>query len=56
MRIMRGIRHAQRVDVDGPHLLPKTRPHECAAAALKLIRSAQTAGPALAGPVIKLWP
>jgi hypothetical protein len=50
---MRGIRHAQRVDVDGPHLLLKTRPQECAAAVLKFIRSAQTAGPAVAGPALK---
>jgi pimeloyl-ACP methyl ester carboxylesterase len=39
MRIMRGIRHAQRVDVDGPHLLLKTRPQECAAAVLSFIRA-----------------
>src|SRR5580698_5589674 len=52
MRIMRGIRHAQRVDVDGPHLLLKTRPQECAAAVLKFIRSVQTAGPAITGPAL----
>ena len=50
MRIMRGIPHAQRLDVDGPHLLLKTRPRECAAAVLKFIREEQTAGPAFAGP------
>jgi hypothetical protein len=33
----RGIRHAHRVDVDGPHLLLK-RPQECAVAALGFIR------------------
>jgi pimeloyl-ACP methyl ester carboxylesterase len=38
IRIMRGIRQAQRVDVDGPHLLLKTRPQECAAAVLSFIR------------------
>ena len=38
MRIMRGIPHARRVDVDGPHLLLKTRPQECADAVLKFIR------------------
>jgi pimeloyl-[acyl-carrier protein] methyl ester esterase len=30
--IMRGILHAQRVDIDGPHLLLQTRAEECAAA------------------------
>jgi pimeloyl-ACP methyl ester carboxylesterase len=50
MRIMCGIRHAQRVDVDGPHLLLKTRPQECAAAVLSFIRAGQTSGPAIAGP------
>lgn len=50
MRIMQGIRHARRVDIDGPHLLLKTRPQECAAAVLEFIREGQTAGPALAGP------
>ena len=53
MRIMRGVPHAQRVDVDGPHLLLQTRPQECAAAVVKFIRAAHTAGPALAGPAIK---
>ena len=52
MRIMRGIRHAQRVDVDGPHLLLKTRPQECAAAVIKFIRSVQAAGPAITGPAL----
>jgi pimeloyl-ACP methyl ester carboxylesterase len=32
MRIMRGIKHARRIDIDGPHLLLQTRPAECAAA------------------------
>ena len=49
-KIMHGIRHARRVDVDGPHLLLKTRPQECAAAVLEFIREVQTAGPASAGP------
>jgi hypothetical protein len=31
-RIMREAPHAQRVDVDGPHLLLQTRPAECATA------------------------
>ena len=53
MRIMRGVPHAQRVDVDGPHLLLQTRPQECAAAVVKFIRAAQSAGPAFAGPAIK---
>jgi hypothetical protein len=35
---MHGVPHAQRVDVDGPHLLLKTRPQECAAAVLKFKR------------------
>ena len=42
-RIMHGIRQARRIDIDGPHLLLKTRPQECAAATLKFIREAQTA-------------
>jgi len=53
MRIMHGIPHAQRVDVDGPHLLLKSRPKDCAAAVLEFIREAQTAGPAITGPAIK---
>jgi pimeloyl-[acyl-carrier protein] methyl ester esterase len=53
MRLMRGIRHARRVDVDGPHLLLKTRPQECVAAVLEFMREAQSTGPALAGPAIK---
>jgi len=53
MRIMRGIRHAQRVDVDGPHLLLKTRPQVCAPAVLNFIREVQTARPALAGLALK---
>jgi pimeloyl-ACP methyl ester carboxylesterase len=31
-RLMHGILHAQRVDIDGPHLLLQTRAAECAAA------------------------
>jgi pimeloyl-ACP methyl ester carboxylesterase len=50
MRIMRGVTHARQVDVEGPHLLLKTRPQECAAAVLEFIREVQTAGPALADP------
>ena len=50
MRIMQGIRHARRVDVDGPHLLLKTRPQECAAAVLEFIRGGLTAGTGRAGP------
>ena len=38
-RLIRGIRQAQRVDVDGPHLLLKTRPQACAAAVLSFIRA-----------------
>jgi pimeloyl-ACP methyl ester carboxylesterase len=53
MRIMQGVRHAQRVDVDGPHLLLKTRPQECAAAVVRFIREAKTAGPASTGPAVK---
>jgi pimeloyl-ACP methyl ester carboxylesterase len=49
MRIMQGIRHARRVDIDGPHLLLQTCPQECAAAVLSFIRE-ETTGPALAGP------
>lgn len=53
MTLMRGIRHARRVDIDGPHLLLKTRPQECAAAVLKFIDELQTAEPAIAGPAVK---
>ena len=52
MRLMHGIRHAQRVDVDGPHLLLKTRPKECAAAVLNFIREGETARPALEPAVL----
>ena len=38
MKIMRGIGHARRVDVDGPHLLLMTRPEECADAVLSFMR------------------
>src|SRR6202789_2773116 len=47
MRLMHGIRHAQRLDIDGPHLLLKTRPKECAAAVLNFIREGETARSAL---------
>jgi pimeloyl-[acyl-carrier protein] methyl ester esterase len=46
--IMRSIRHAQRVDVDGPHLLLQTCPQECTEAVLKFIREVQSAEPAIA--------
>jgi pimeloyl-ACP methyl ester carboxylesterase len=49
MRLMHGIPQAQRVDIDGPHLLLKTRPKECAAAVLKFLREGTTAGSAVAG-------
>jgi pimeloyl-ACP methyl ester carboxylesterase len=39
MKIMRGIGHARRVDVDGPHLLLMTRPEECADAVHKFMHS-----------------
>jgi pimeloyl-ACP methyl ester carboxylesterase len=48
MRLMGGIRHAQRVDVDGPHLLLKTRPEEGAAAVLKFLRERMMNGSAIA--------
>jgi len=48
-KIMLGIAHAQRVDVDGPHLLLKTRPNDSAAAVLKFLRQGTTADPAIAG-------
>jgi pimeloyl-[acyl-carrier protein] methyl ester esterase len=38
LTILRGIAHAQRVDIDGPHLLLQTRPQECAAAVLSFMR------------------
>jgi pimeloyl-ACP methyl ester carboxylesterase len=38
LTIMRGIAHAQRVDIDGPHLLLQTCPQECAAAVLSFMR------------------
>ena len=38
MRIMHGIGHARRVDIDGPHLLLQTCPQECAAAVLAFMR------------------
>ena len=52
MRLMHGIRHAQRLDIDGPHLLLKTRPKECAAAVLNFIREGETARPALVPAVL----
>ena len=52
MRIMRGIRHARRIDIDGPHLLLQTCPQECAAAVLGFIREKESTGPALAGPAV----
>jgi pimeloyl-ACP methyl ester carboxylesterase len=52
MRLMHGIRHAQRLDVDGPHLLLKTRPKECAAAVLNFIREGETARSALVPAVL----
>jgi pimeloyl-ACP methyl ester carboxylesterase len=38
LTILRGIAHAQRVDIDGPHLLLQIRPQECAAAVLSFMR------------------
>jgi len=38
LTIMRGIAHAQRLDIDGPHLLLQTCPKECAAAVLAFMR------------------
>jgi pimeloyl-ACP methyl ester carboxylesterase len=38
LTILRGIAHAQRVDIDGPHLLLQTRPQECVAAVLSFMR------------------
>ena len=52
MRLMHGIRHAQRLDIDGPHLLLKTRPKECAAAVLNFIREGETARSALVLAVV----
>ena len=52
MRIMRGIPHARRVEIDGPHLLLQTCPQECAAAVLSFIREETSTGPALAGPAV----
>jgi pimeloyl-ACP methyl ester carboxylesterase len=49
-KIMGGIRHVRRVEVDGPHLLLQTCPQECAAAVLAFIREEISTGPALAGP------
>jgi pimeloyl-[acyl-carrier protein] methyl ester esterase len=52
-KLMRGIHHAQRFDIDGPHLLLQSCPRECAAAVLRFIREGKTTGPAIAGPAIK---
>jgi pimeloyl-[acyl-carrier protein] methyl ester esterase len=52
-RMMRAIRHARRVEVDGPHLLLQTCPQECAAAVMAFIREKKSTGPALAGPAFK---
>jgi len=38
LTILRGIAHAQRVDIEGPHLLLQTCPQECAAAVLSFMR------------------
>jgi pimeloyl-ACP methyl ester carboxylesterase len=38
LTILRGIAHAQRVAIDGPHLLLQTCPQECAAAVLAFMR------------------
>lgn len=38
MRILRGIPHARRVEIDGPHLLLQTCAPECAAAVLAFMR------------------
>jgi pimeloyl-[acyl-carrier protein] methyl ester esterase len=38
LTILRGIVHAQRVDIDGPHLLLQTCAQECAAAVLSFMR------------------
>jgi pimeloyl-ACP methyl ester carboxylesterase len=51
-KMIRGIPHARRVDIDGPHLLLQTCPQECAAVVLGFIRE-ETTGPALAGPAVK---
>jgi pimeloyl-[acyl-carrier protein] methyl ester esterase len=52
-RIMRGIAHAKRVDIDGPHLLLQTRAAQCAAAVRSFMCGPESTGPAPAGPVIK---
>jgi pimeloyl-ACP methyl ester carboxylesterase len=45
-RIMREAPHAQRVDIDGPHLLLQTRPAKCATAIESFMRELSRAGPA----------
>jgi pimeloyl-ACP methyl ester carboxylesterase len=52
-RLMRGLGHAERVEIDGPHLLLQTRSAECAAVVRGFMDGIEKAGPALAGPVIK---
>jgi pimeloyl-ACP methyl ester carboxylesterase len=49
-KMMRGIPHARRVDIDGPHLLLQTCPQECAAAVLSFMREGKSTGPAIADP------
>ena len=44
-RIMREAPHAQRIDIDGPHLLLQTRPAECAVAIQSFMRELNRAGP-----------
>ena len=44
-RIMRGIAHAQRVDIEGPHLLLQTCAAECAAAVLSFLENAAVLKP-----------
>src|ERR1700690_105945 len=43
-RIMRGIAHAQRVDIEGPHLLLQTCAAACAAAVLSFLENASFPG------------
>jgi pimeloyl-ACP methyl ester carboxylesterase len=44
-RIMRGIAHAQRVDIEGPHLLLQTCAAPCAAAVLSFLENAAVLKP-----------
>jgi pimeloyl-ACP methyl ester carboxylesterase len=41
LQIMRGIQHAQRVDIEGPHLLLQTCAAQCADAVLAFMRGAR---------------